>query len=178
MPYKEVGPLESCPPGGEINTRQECRRAAISLGLYAYNGSKHFRPDRPRGCYKMRAECYYGDLDLLNMVYWNNANDTAPSSVITAVAICRCWLKLDRKKIKEILLAEPWWSWSSVLFFPGPQSSILSPRSLVLGTWSSVLGPRSSIFSPQSSVLNPQSLVLLGCEADLIFDVKNCPFLP
>merc|ERR1711974_255267 len=31
--YKEVGPLESCAPGGKINTEQECREAATILGL-------------------------------------------------------------------------------------------------------------------------------------------------
>merc|ERR1712050_458184 len=48
--YKEVGPLESCAPGGKIKTEQECKGAATILGLSTYYGY----------CYGYGYGCGYG----------------------------------------------------------------------------------------------------------------------
>ena len=88
--YKEVGYLESCDPGGVINSPQECREALEVLGLIigtpAFSGT--WRGD-PSGCIKMRFP-YYGTKWHKNMVYYNYANDIPPNTDHRYYALCRC----------------------------------------------------------------------------------------
>ena len=81
--------MESCAPGGEINTEQECRGAAAILGLYPGIGGYGFSytyTEHQSGCFKLRGG--HGKDNYKNQVFYNYANDRPPNSDPNYSAIC------------------------------------------------------------------------------------------